>query len=70
MTGAAFAFEREQIIPEMFRSLLERVGIVESQAPTFDSRENRAVKGAGLVVKSACCFDEDCHGRRGGSSPR
>jgi len=31
MTGAAFAFEREQIIPEMFRSLLERVGIVESQ---------------------------------------
>jgi len=36
MIGAAFAFGREQIIPEMFRSLLERVGIVESQAPTFD----------------------------------
>ncbi len=35
MVGAAFAFGREQVIPEMFRSLLARMGIVESQAPTF-----------------------------------
>ncbi len=35
MVGAAFAFGREQVIPEMFRSLVAQMGIVESQAPTF-----------------------------------
>jgi len=36
VVGAAFAFGREQIIPGMFRSLLKRMGTLESQAPAFD----------------------------------
>lgn len=35
VVGAAFAFGREQVIPEMFRSLLARIGIAESQASAF-----------------------------------
>lgn len=33
--GAAFALGREHIIPEMFRTLLNRMGIAREQAPAF-----------------------------------
>lgn len=35
VVGAAFALGREHIIPEMFRSLLQRMSVTEQEAPAF-----------------------------------
>lgn len=35
MVGAAFAFGREHVIPEMFRALLVKLAVDETSAPAF-----------------------------------
>jgi hypothetical protein len=35
VVGAAFAFGREQLIPDMFEAILERIGLEEDECPIF-----------------------------------
>ncbi|EGV29695.1 hypothetical protein ThidrDRAFT_3139 [Thiorhodococcus drewsii AZ1] len=51
MAAAALALGRENLIPEMFRRFLERMGITPEQAPTFHAYLNRHIH-----------LDQDFHG--------
>ena len=64
--AAAFALGREHIIPDMFRSILKRSGVTESQAPVFHYYLNRHIDLDGdshaplsLRLLNGLCADDE-----------